>query len=390
VTNIIVNNTVLRNNGDAAIVTALHGALRDEGYEVCVGTSTRSFAESRYPALQLCGEVLGYSLGFARRNRLARDLAALALLLFSSSYRRANVLIGAPGGYLNSFYGFDWKLRIYAWAKRLGKRTMIYAQSVGPLSDKDMRVLRELSEHIDLIVVRDDYSFKAALGCGIHASRLMQTPDAIFLRSFTSSPRSQSSRVVGISVRDWKHEGRSQGAYVDMICALVREVLNRGHRVEFVSTCQGVAGYTDDSVLATEIVTQRFAAEQAAGEVTVDRDFHCVADLEEKIRSYHCVVGTRLHMCLLSLVNGVPAFNIGYEVKGKESYRYLGFADFSIDYNEGVEAALESFVSFLGGKERMRAELPTVVASFNSKARDGLRSAMGKVTDAQTSRRQGT
>lgn len=383
-TSIIINNTVLRNNGDAAIVTALRGALIDEGLDVCIGTSTRRFAKARYPALQLCGEVLGYSVGLARRNRIAGDLAALALLLFSRQYRRAKLLIGAPGGYLNSFYGFGWKLRIYAWAKRMGKRTVIYAQSIGPLNEADMRLLRDLSVHLDLIVVRDEYSFNTAIACGIPPSKLMQTPDAIFLRSFSSSAKSQSSRVVGISVRDWKHEGRSAAAYVDLICALVNETLSRGYRVEFVSTCQGVAGYTDDSVLATQIATQRFRAQQLAGDVTVSRDFHTVDALEEKIRSYNFVVGTRLHMCLLSLLNGVPAFNIGYEVKGKESYRYMGFADFSIDYNEGVEAALASFASFMHDKERMREELPTVVTSLNRRARNELRHAMSRVTDVQT------
>ncbi|MFO5361513.1 polysaccharide pyruvyl transferase family protein, partial [Salmonella enterica subsp. enterica serovar Stanley] len=75
-------------------------------------------------------------------------------------------------------------------------------------------------------------------------------------------------------------------------------------------------------------------------------------DLQALIRQYDFIIGTRLHMCLLAWINNVPAFNISYEEKGRESYRYLGLDAYTIDFNAtDILTKLPTFLRTANKKE---------------------------------------
>lgn len=65
-------------------------------------------------------------------------------------------------------------------------------------------------------------------------------------------------------------------------------------------------------------------------------------------------LGTRLHMCILSMLSGVPAFNISYEVKGRECYKMMGLSQYSIDYNTGPEKGLIAVGQFINNIDKLR------------------------------------
>jgi len=51
-------------------------------------------------------------------------------------------------------------------------------------------------------------------------------------------------------------------------------------------------------------------------------------------------------MCLLSWINQIPAFNISYEEKGRESFKYLGISQFSVDFNShSITKELQLFLN---------------------------------------------
>lgn len=364
---IVINNTAVRNNGDVALVTALAGALARRGHRVAIATPHPVHAVQVQSLENVCPDVRGFLSKRFRRPWLA-GLAAICLLAGNRTYRECDVLIGAPGGYLNSRYGpLGWRLAVYRWASLCGKRTAIYSQSIDGLLPADARVLRRCARSLDVLLARDEASLGTARACGIPDEKLMLTDDALFLDSPAVSPRSGSSRVVGISVRDWKHGGGNRAGYLAMMARIATQALEEGFNVDFFSTCQGVPGYIDDSRVARE-VAGLIPDGVAAGRVTVTGEAMNLEQLRQRIEGCHLVVGTRLHMCLLAIMRGVPAFNVSYEPKGRECFRYLGLEPYSVDYHESPQKAAEAFRAFLADRDAIRRQLPAVVQARHERA----------------------
>jgi colanic acid/amylovoran biosynthesis protein len=350
---ILINNTALRNNGDVLLVESLALALKKRGHAVSIATSYREIAKENFPFSDVCREVFGEKLRIFRRRWFA-DIASIFLLIFSKTYRKADLVIGAPGGYLNSFYGFFWKMNIYRWSKVFGKRVAIFSQSVGPLTDRDKNNILVASKYIDRLFVRDLISREWSLNSGISHNKVILTDDAAFLTEPHRSKNWDASQKAIFSVREWKYEGRNIEKYVEMIKSMVRVTVLNGYEVEFISTCQGVAGYIDDSSLAKKI-----AAQLADEGITVEvvEKYMSLKELKISVERAQFVVGTRLHMCLLAILAGIPAFNISYEKKGAECYASLDMPDFSIDYNESEELANFRFTNFISRLKQARSHI---------------------------------
>lgn len=119
--------------------------------------------------------------------------------------------------------------------------------------------------------------------------------------------------------------------------------MEKDFEVVFLSTCQGLDDYVDDSKVAENIIETLNLKECKS--ISIDNAYHDLNELQLAIRDFDFVIGTRLHMCILSLLNSVPAFNISYEEKGKATYEYLDIVDYSIDYNSenNITEKLEVF-----------------------------------------------
>lgn len=365
--NIVINSTAVRNNGDTALITTLAIALESRGHSVTFATSHDGHMRSIQGRHNVCPDVLGNRFPLFRFP-LMRDLAAIIALLFNRRMRHADVLLGAPGGYINSYYGFRWKCTLYRWGRFFGKRTAIYSQSVGPLIRRDADFMPNLSNDLDLLVTRDDLSRRSAIEAGFKEERLLSSVDAIFLRPPSRSSQSESSNVVAISVREWRYDGRNFDHYMKLIMRLSQILVDRGFFVEFISTCQGVEGYIDDSTVAQLIVDGLNEDCRFRDKVTVVSHAFGIDDLVDRIASYRAIVGTRLHMCLLALLSGVPAFNISYERKGMECFEYLGMQKFSVDYNEDIELAARCLSLFLDEEGAVRNALPETLGRLHERA----------------------
>ena len=89
----------------------------------------------------------------------------------------------------------------------------------------------------------------------------------------------------------------------------------------------------------------------------IDTNFYRIDGLEQALKKYTFVIGTRLHMCLLSMLNGIPAFNISYELKGRECFSALGLERLTIDYNDHKAESLKKLSYFLANYKKYRKGL---------------------------------
>lgn len=364
---ILLTNSYAVNNGDMALVIALAEQLTKRGYSVSIATFYYLYLKEKYPQLHLIRELLDYRI--LNRFTFLKGLFLRINFFFNRNYRDHDWFISSPGGYVNSYYGLKRCLLPLVVAKKDQKKTAIYSQSIGPLNQRDRKLLTRFSKSIDAILVRDAYSVDCIQSITCY-SQILKTKDAAFLLEPKVSIAAANTRKVAVSVREWAFDNRSGNAFGDLVIALCRIALNRGYEIEFISTCQGVPKYRDDSKVAAAFA-HALVNENSTWKtrVSVNSQYFTVHQLQERLNSqYSFTIGTRLHMCILSMINGIPAFNISYEVKGIECYRYLGLEHCSIDYNEPIPTATISFQNFIEHLSEIRDTVQTKIKEVHKES----------------------
>lgn len=341
---VLIENAVPLNNGDAALIFALGESLENKGMDVTYSTFNFQEVIKKYPEKKWIESPLS--------NKYITKLPVIKSLYWKLILRKGeafDAVIGAPGGYINSYYGFKNKLKLMdLYQKMFGSKTFMFSQSIGPLNKKDSSILNNYISRFALFYVRDDVSFSrmVELADGNERENVIQTYDAAFLLpTLPQKENSQSSpRKIAVSVRGWGFDDRDTEKYNSIIMNLVRMGMKKGYNITFLSTCQGNNNYVNDSEKAKEIYRLFTSEEQSR--IEVDEKDYTLDELRSELRNYDFVVGTRLHMCILSWLSNVPAFNISYEEKGREVYKYLGLSQYTIDYNESDDY-ISDFSSFL-------------------------------------------
>jgi len=344
---IIISSAVPLNNGDAALVFSLADALSGIGFQISFSTYHYALVKSIYHDRHFIKEITDFTL--FRKLPQIKKIAVRSLFGFKRAYRNADAFIAAPGGYLNDYYGFAHTLELLRKAKLSGKKTGIYAQSVGPVGAKSISLLLYYQQFIDLLLVRDIKSAELLREIGYNQEKFLIVEDGAFLLKPYSMPK-QKTLHAAISVRAWKHDNRNSKKYISLIIGLVTKLVENGYQITFLSTCQGLEKYTNDALMAQQIVEQM--PEAIKSSCTVDAAFYPFEAFRERLNDFNLVVGTRLHMCILSLLAHVPAFNISYEFKGRECYQYLDVPELSCDYNAIPEEAVAQL-------EHLLAHLPS-------------------------------
>ena len=361
---LLINNVVPLNNGDVALFYALYSKLIAAGFEVKIATYYYKLATKLYPNIPFVKEIGQHKI-FIKLPFLKPLLLPL-LFFFSKHYKEANIIIGTPGGYINSNYNIKNSLSIYKIATYFGKKSAIYSQSVGPLNKKDALFFKKLmNKSISYIFVRDQFSLDVLKDLNISKNKFKLTKDAAFLLDFKEQA-SKNLKKVAISVREWNYDGRDKSSYIKMINAFIKECIHKGFTIDFLSTCQGLKNYKNDAKLAQEIYSNLDEASQK--KVNVLKDYYVFQDFYEKLEDYEFVVGTRLHMCITALTKNIPAFNISYEIKGKECYNYLGLSEYAIDYNEDSNKALKLFTNFIDKSDEIRQYLKIIIPKINEES----------------------
>ncbi|RYG68012.1 polysaccharide pyruvyl transferase CsaB, partial [bacterium] len=102
---------------------------------------------------------------------------------------------------VTSFRNVVYYTTLLRLAKMLGKKTMVYAQGVGPLnSGKSRRLARKMFQSADIVTVRDPDS--AALLREIGVTREVQvTADPVW--KLPSQPQNQRPGTWGVALRSW-------------------------------------------------------------------------------------------------------------------------------------------------------------------------------------------
>jgi polysaccharide pyruvyl transferase WcaK-like protein/SAM-dependent methyltransferase len=359
--NILITNSVPLNGGDEALLLATVESLRarrPDG-QITVLCRDADKARARFADLRIESD-LEFVKNSSERIRV------------SNLYRAADLVLSAPGGFLSDHYSIEQRLRGFEVAIALGKPVVLFAQSIGPIWKHDsIRRIRDVLNRVSLILVRDAISEGYLVDCGVAREKIHQTADAAFLWRHLARELFQTKdgpvRSVALSFRTWplgdQIEVEKTLFKAEQLCRQLLADPNRS--LVFLSTCQGVAGYVDDSLLGLRIVER--LPKELRHRCRVDRMRYAPRELMQQYGQCDASIGMRLHGCILSMLAGTPALGLGYEEKTQEVFHQLGLDAYQVPFTADIE-------EWVSGADRLLADI------------DGVRASLGQSLDRLASR----
>lgn len=371
---IVIENTVCCNTGDRAILLCAEQSLKQAFgpdlsltiFDCDAAAAAKLYPEHRFRpflARRLFSLRRTPSKLHRAKNRL-RNLRARAALFCAragmwpavrlligaelgedlKTYAAADLILTTGGTYLVENYNLKERIAQFGIDLALGKAPVFFTQSLGPFHDADnIHGLRRAFDAAPLMLLRDEKSASHLQGlvknpakCHIVADSVFMLADIARLKERLKQPfPSAPPKKIAISVREWPyfqnmspHEGMDN--YKNALASL-SEYLIRTHdaRITFISSCQGVPTYADDSRVAGHIID--LLPEDIQDRVTLESDHHTPHQLMEILKDMDLLVGTRMHMLILALCVGTPVLPISYEFKTAEMIGRMGLDDLLSD-----------------------------------------------------------
>jgi polysaccharide pyruvyl transferase WcaK-like protein len=380
-TAVIINAYSARNAGDAAIMLATASLMASKGYHglrilsryagadrpfyarhgIAVSAPVLHFpvrGEQPGPlrAAIFAGSLLAVLILCAVHllsHRLSLRIARLAKCHGFLAVAAADAVVIAGGGYVYSsksrfnltLYHHLLSIKISSW---VSKRVIMMPQSIGPLARRsDEWLVRWAYRNVDPVVARDEPSVrtvsrlmprKAVVLCpdiafhdwntaGLPANGRRLCPPRTNLR--TAAYAAGEPKVVCFVLMDWswaRPDGRDQlERFQVQMAEVIRGCVDRGYTVVCAGHSHLSEHAQDDLEFARQVVARSGVSVPvlaAANAPDALRDVYRTADV---------VVGTRMHSCILAMLELAPALALAYQPKTTGLYAQLGLSDWCSD-----------------------------------------------------------
>jgi len=289
------------NLGDEAVLTATVAALRQRRPDIEIAVLSRSpGATARAFGVE--------GISRARPADLVRTLRGCDLFL-------------SGGGSLfqdaTSWRSPWYYLGVLGLARRLSRRTAVYAQGIGPLRGRAARtVARRLLNGVDLITLRDADSLAALISLGVDRPPTVIAGDPALLLAPETSPRVLAERSqwgegnhFGLALRSWRSD-----SWGEAVSAAARAVAER-HGARWICLPMHWPGDLE--------VAERAAAQIGRGAHVV-RTRASPREMLALIGNLRVLIGMRLHALIFAATQGVPFVALTYDPKVTGFARELG------------------------------------------------------------------
>lgn len=249
---------------------------------------------------------------------------------------KSDKVIVSAGGYIHDFYGYHKRIQTLDFIHgHLKKPYYIFSQSVGPFwLEENFPMLNRVFNNAEKVILRENYSLEHLKAIGYHCKNVVVTNDIAFYLHKNYSQKvnlNKTLKNIAINFREWKYEGESK-ENLEKASILCKKLINEGYKLTFVSTCQGVKGYVDDSEFAERIV--ELLSTDLKKQCIILKEKLSFEELLVKLSNHDAYIGMRLHGAILSLLAGIPALNIAYEDKTLGIYESLGLDKYCFSYKE--------------------------------------------------------
>ncbi len=291
-------------------------------------------------------------------------------------YRNCDLVISSAGGFLHDHYPIDKRMEGFKLAMSYKKPLILFAQSVGPFWKKDsIAAVQKEFPKMSAIILREKKSLKYLADVQLSDHNIYVTTDAAFLwRKLHPElfvPKFGQVTTIAMCFRNWPVENDRIEETILKAVELCKFLLqNESRRIIFLSTCQGIEGYIDDSCHAEIIVSKLPFAMQSRCEI--DTQKYTTVDLISAYGKCDAFIGMRLHSAILSMLGGTAAMGIGYEDKTPGIFSMLGLQDYQISFDENHESWISCANHFLKNIDHIRRQLPNVLDEASNIAVESL------------------
>lgn len=293
-----------------------------------------------------------------------------------SHYRNADLVISSPGGFLHDYYPVEQRLDGLEMVVNMGKKVVILAQSVGPFWQKESkRRVRKLFDKFYKIYLRDSISRQYLIDIGLPLDNVSVTADAAFLwrklKPELFVKKSGEFLIIAVCFREWNYAKSDRDAVLDNAVRLCIHILKKRDRhIRFLSTCQGIDGYVDDSIIAAKIVQK--LPDDLKAKCTINKHKYSPPELIKEYSKCDAFIGMRLHGAILSMLGGTPAMGLGYEDKTKGIFEQLGLECYQVNADANYELWIQCFERFVNDAEDIRRRLPSILDNIAKEAEKSL------------------
>lgn len=258
---------------------------------------------------------------------------------------------------------------IYRWghylnyAHKLNKKTMVYANGIGPLNyARSRKYVSGILSKTNVITLRDTESLSELQAMGIYHATV--TADGVFGLHFHEHPPQSfhyEKPYVCICLRHW----------FDLIPFLPVSVCKKLN-LQSPKNRLKYAAFIDTMVFIINLINEHYHYNIILLPFMIDRDYKVADDIiakvkfkkhihifEEKnfdvqnyfsvIKGAQFVIGMRLHSIIFSIICATPFIALNYSPKIISLLRYIGLQNLAIDVNHMDYAKVMNLIDYIEG-----------------------------------------
>lgn len=266
-------------------------------------------------------------------------------------------------------------------AKKKGKKMAFFNVGAGPVnSDHGKKMLKELSEIMDFITVRDGASYDILKDLNVQNPRILTAADAaVNLRPSGDDEAKAIIQSLGIDPNDeilainvnryidtWADDSNREPMGVEKFCQVYAEALDKVYEkiqkpILFVNTQH------HDIEIAENIMGKM----KTNGKFIVNNREHNHYKIKGILKQCSLLYGMRLHACILGSSALTPTIGLNYQPKVDFYFTSLGIKDYSISFDEFSPEGLEKHI-LRGWEDRdhLQQVLNTEIPKLQQKAHD--------------------
>ena len=205
-------------------------------------------------------------------------------------------------------------LAIIKAAKFFGKRVMLYANGIGPVTGNfNRKLVKIVVNSVDLITLREKFSYDDLKDIGVDKPDIYVTADAAFTIQGISDKEAEAilekegvpteKEIVGVCIRNWNKSEYGEN-YVKELAKVCDRQVREGREVLLIPM-----QYSKDVDISKRL------AEQMQEKCSILGREYAPAQVVGIIGKLSLMIGMRLHALLFAAVKRVPMIGIIYDLK---------------------------------------------------------------------------
>ena len=300
--------------------------------------------------------------------------------LFSiiSELRSAKLLISGGGTLIQdatSTKSLLYYLGIIFLAQKMGLKTMVYANGIGPVKEKNYDKVKKVLDNVDLITLRENVSVEELRKCNVSNQNVKVTADPAFNLFPSKTERAdeilskysveREDKLIAVSVRNCKHFPEN---FEEKLAQSLDFVAEKGYIPVFIPMQKS----------ADLSISLNIASKMKHQSRVMDRDL-TVEDMLAVIGRCDLACGMRLHMLIFASVMNVPMAGIAYDPKIKGFMEYMSQTNFVKLEDFSTEKFTNLLEDCVNNLDSIKAQLQQASTELKKKAAENANLAVSLI-----------